>query len=71
MPESASLPELSRRRLLSGIAAIPAGAVLAGAVLAATTSRPGSGPAAKAPAPHPAWPTADIAAADFSRVYFC
>jgi hypothetical protein len=66
MPESASLPGLSRRRLLSGIAAIPAGAVLA-----ATTSRPGSGPAAKAPAPHPAWPTADIAAADFSRVYFC
>jgi len=41
MPESASRPELSRRRLLSGAAAIPAAAVVAAAV-----SRPGTAAAA-------------------------
>jgi hypothetical protein len=73
MPESASLPALSRRRLLlSGVAAIPVGAVLA-----ATASRPGAALAARAPAPRPAWPAAagslaaDSLAADSSRVWFC
>lgn len=66
MPESASLSELSRRRLLlSGLAAIPAATVLA-----ATASRPGTAPAASAQAPRPAWPAAD-SAADASRAYFC
>jgi hypothetical protein len=66
MPESPSLPELSRRRLLlSGLAAIPAAAVLA-----ATAARPGTAPAARTQAPRPAWPAAD-GAADASRAYFC
>jgi hypothetical protein len=61
MPESASLPELSRRRLLlSGLVAIPAGTVLA-----ATAPRP----AASGPAPSRPW--AALASADFSRAYFC
>jgi hypothetical protein len=66
MPESPSLPELSRRRLLlSGLVAIPAATVLA-----ATTSRPGTVPAASTRAPRPAWPAAD-SAPDASRAYFC
>jgi hypothetical protein len=66
MPESPSLPEFSRRRLLlSGLIAIPAATVLA-----ATASRPGTAPAASTQAPRPAWPAAD-SAADASRVYFC
>ena len=66
MPESPSLPEFSRRRLLlSGLAAIPAATVLA-----ATAPRPGTAPTASTQAPRPAWPPAD-SAADASRVYFC
>ena len=66
MPESPSLPEFSRRRLLlSGLVAIPAAAVLA-----ATATRPGAAHAASTQAPRPAWPAAD-SAADASRVYFC
>jgi hypothetical protein len=48
MPESASRPELSRRRLLSGAAAIPATAVVAAAV-----SRTGTAAAATAAAATP------------------
>ena len=66
MPESASVPDLSRRRLLlSGLAVIPAGAVLA-----ATAPRPGATPLASTPAPRPAWP-APGSAADFSGVHSC
>jgi hypothetical protein len=66
MPESPSLPEFSRRRLLlSGLVAIPAATVLA-----AATSRPGTGPAASPQAPRPAWPAAD-SATDAGRAYFC
>jgi hypothetical protein len=66
MPESASLPEFSRRRLLlSGLVALPAATVLA-----ATTGRPGTASAARTQAPRPAWPTADRAA-DASPFYFC
>jgi hypothetical protein len=66
MPESASLPELSRRRLLlTGLAVIPAGTVLA-----ATAARPGTALAASTQAPRPAWPAAD-SASDASRAYFC
>jgi hypothetical protein len=66
MPESASLPEFSRRRLLlSGLVAIPAAAVLA-----ATAARPGTALAASARAPRPAWPAAD-SAPDASCAYFC
>jgi hypothetical protein len=65
MPESASLPELSRRRLLlSGLVAIPAATVLA-----ATAPRPAATPAASGPAPSPPWPA--LASADASRAYFC
>jgi hypothetical protein len=65
MPESASFPELSRRRLLlSGLVAIPAGTVLA-----ATAPRPAVAPAASGPAPSRPW--AALASADFSRAYFC
>ena len=48
MPESASRPELSRRRLLSGAAAIPTAAVVA-----AAASRPGTAAAATAAAAMP------------------
>src|SRR6185437_11519713 len=48
MPESASRPELSRRRLLSGAAAIPAAAVVV-----AAASRPGTAAAATAAAAIP------------------
>ncbi len=66
MPESVSLPEFSRRRLLlSGLVAIPAATVLA-----ATPARPGIALAASTQAPRPAWPAAD-SAADASRAYFC
>jgi hypothetical protein len=66
MPESASLPDFSRRRLLlSGLVAIPAAAVLA-----ATAARPGTALAATTQAPRPAWPTAD-SAPGASRAYFC
>ncbi len=66
MPESASLAELSRRRLLlTGLAAIPAATVLA-----ATAARPGTALAASTRAPRPAWPAAD-SASDASRAYFC
>jgi uncharacterized membrane protein HdeD (DUF308 family) len=66
MPESPSLPEFSRRRLLlSGLVAVPATTVLA-----ATATRPGAAHAASTQAPRPAWPAAD-SAADASRVYFC
>ncbi len=66
MPESPSLPEFSRRRLLlSGLVAIPAATVLA-----ATATRPSTAPTASPQAPRPAWPPAD-SAADASRVYFC
>jgi hypothetical protein len=62
MPQSASLPELSRRRLLlSGLVAVPAATVLA-----ATASRPAA-PSALAPSP----PWAALASADFSRAFFC
>jgi hypothetical protein len=65
MPESASLPALSRRRLmLSGLVAVPAAAVLA-----ATAPRPAAAPATSAPAPSPPW--AALASADFGRAYFC
>jgi hypothetical protein len=65
MPQSASLPEFSRRRLLlSGLVAIPAATALA-----AAAPRPGTAPAATAPAPRPAW--ADLASAGASRAYFC
>jgi glyoxylase-like metal-dependent hydrolase (beta-lactamase superfamily II) len=49
MPESASRPELSRRRLLTGAAAIPAAAAVA-----AAASRPGTAAAATAGAATPA-----------------
>jgi hypothetical protein len=65
MPESASLPDLSRRRLLLAGAAIPVGAVLA-----ATASHPGADPRASTAAARPAWP-APGSAADFSRIQFC
>ena len=66
MPESASLPELSRRRLLlTGLAAIPAATVLA-----ATAARPGTALAAGTRAPRPAWPAAD-SASDANCAYFC
>jgi hypothetical protein len=66
MPESASLPELSRRRLLlTGLVAIPAATVLA-----ATAAHPGTALAASTQTPRPAWPAAD-SAADASRIYFC
>jgi hypothetical protein len=66
MPEPASLPEFSRRRLLlSGLAAIPAGTVLA-----ATAARPGTALAAGTRAPRPAWAAA-ASAPDASRAYFC
>jgi hypothetical protein len=66
MPESASLPELSRRRLLlTGLAAIPAATVLA-----ATAARPGTALAASTRAPRPAWPAAD-GAPDVNCAYFC
>jgi hypothetical protein len=66
MPESVSLPELSRRRLLlSGLVAIPAATVLA-----ATAARPSTALAASTQAPRPAWPAAD-SAPDASRAYFC
>ena len=66
MPESASFPELSRRRLLlSGLVAIPAATVLA-----ATAARPGTALAASTPAPRPAWPAAD-SRLDASRACFC
>ena len=64
MPESAPRTELSRRRLLlSGLAIVPAGAVLA-------ASRPGTAPAAVTQPPRPAWPGPDSAAGT-GRVYFC
>jgi hypothetical protein len=67
MPESASLPEFSRRRLLlSGLVAIPAATVLA----AAAAARPGTALAASTRAPRPAWPAAD-SAPDATRAYFC
>jgi hypothetical protein len=66
MPESASLPEFSRRRLLlSGLVAIPAATVLP-----AMAARPGAAPAASRQAPRPAWPAAD-STADATRAYFC
>ena len=66
MPESASLPEFSRRRLLlSGLVAIPAATVLA-----ATAARPSTALAASTQAPRPAWPAAG-SALDASRAYFC
>ena len=66
MPESAFLPEFSRRRLLlSGLVAIPAATVLA-----ATAARPGIALAASTRAPRPAWPAAD-SALDASCAYFC
>lgn len=66
MPESASLPEFSRRRLLlAGLAAIPAATVLA-----ATAARPGTALAASTQAPRPAWPAAD-GMAGASCAYFC
>ena len=66
MPESASRPEFSRRRLLlSGLVAIPAATVLG-----ATAARPGTALAASTQAPRPAWPAAD-SAPDASRAYFC
>jgi hypothetical protein len=66
MPESAHLPEFSRRRLLlSGLVAVPAATVLA-----ATAGRPGPALAASAQAPRPSWPGAG-SAPDASRAYFC
>jgi hypothetical protein len=66
MPESASLPEFNRRRLLlSGLVAIPAATVLA-----AAAARPGTALAASTRAPRPAWPAAD-SAPDATRAYFC
>ena len=66
MPESASLREFSRRRLLlSGLVAIPAATVLA-----ATAARPGTALAASTQAQRPAWPAAG-SAPDASRAYFC
>ena len=66
MPESASLLEFSRRRLLlTGLVAIPAATVLA-----ATAARPGTALAASTQGPSPAWPAAD-SAPDASRSYFC
>jgi len=66
MPESASLPEFSRRRLLlSGLVAIPAATVLA-----ATAARPVTALAVSTQAPRSAWPAAD-SAPDASRAYFC
>ena len=65
MPESASLPEFSRRRLLlSGLVAIPAATVLA------TAARPGTALAASTQAPRPAWPAADSAPGSICA-YFC
>ncbi|HZR54020.1 MAG TPA: hypothetical protein VFB06_31525 [Streptosporangiaceae bacterium] len=66
MPESAFLPEFSRRRLLlSGLVAIPAATVLA-----ATAARPGIALAASTRAPRPAWSAAD-SAPDASCACFC
>jgi hypothetical protein len=66
MPESASLAEFSRRRLLfSGLVAIPAATVLA-----ATAGRLGTALAASTQALRPAWPAAD-SVPDASRAYFC
>ena len=66
MPESASLPVLSRRRLLlTGLVVIPAATVLA-----ATAARPGTALAASTQVPRPAWSAAD-SAPDASRAYFC
>jgi hypothetical protein len=66
MPESAALPEFSRRRLLlSGLVAIPAATALP-----AVTARPRTALAASTQAPRPAWPAAD-STADATRVYFC
>jgi len=66
MPESAALPEFSRRRLLlSGLVAISAATVLA-----ETGARPSTALAASTQAPRPAWPAAD-STADATRVYFC
>ena len=66
MPESASLPEFSRRRLLhSGLVAVPAATVLA-----AKAARPSTALAASTQAPRPAWPGADSAPGT-SRAYFC
>jgi hypothetical protein len=68
MSEPASLPAFSRRRLLlSGIAAIPAAAVIVG-----TAPRPGTAPPARTPDRRPAWPlAADSAAQDRNGAYFC
>jgi hypothetical protein len=67
MPESASLPEFNRRRLLlSGLVAIPAATVLP-----AVAARPGTAPAASTQqAPRPGWPAAD-SAPDAGCAYFC
>jgi hypothetical protein len=64
MSESASLPAFSRRRLLlSGIAAIPAAAVIA---------HTGTATAARTPDRRPAWPrAADSVAQDSNGAYFC
>lgn len=68
MSEPASVPALSRRRLLlSGIAAIPAAAVIA-----RPAPRPGTALAAKTADRHPAWPlAAGSAAQDSNGAYFC
>jgi hypothetical protein len=72
MSETASLPEFSRRLLLSGIAAIPASALFAGALFAGKTPRPGTATAASAPAARSTWPlAAGSAAQEFNGVYFC
>lgn len=66
MPEPASLPGLSRRRLLlTGLAAIPAATVLA-----ATAARPGTALAAGTRAPRPPRPAAD-SGSDANCAYFC
>ena len=66
MPESAPLPEFSRRRLLlSGLVAIPAATVLA-----ASAARPSTALAASTQAPRPAWPAA-VSAPDAGPAYFC
>jgi hypothetical protein len=66
MPESAALPEFSRRRLLlSGLVAIPAATVLP-----AVAARPGTALAASTQAPRPVWPAED-STADATRAYFC
>ena len=68
MSEPASVPAFSRRRLLlSGIAVIPAAAVIA-----RTAPRPGAAPSAAVQAPLLAWPlAADSATRDCSGAYFC